>query len=1075
MTRCSQCGGQNPSEARFCSACGTALDAPSDEAERKQVTVLFSDLSGYTALSEKLDPEETREVMAAIFSNAAEIVGRYGGQIEKFIGDAVMAIFGIPDAHEDDPSRAVHAALELHRAVAVRAPELQQRLGVDLALHSGINTGVVVTGDLFFDRGAAGPLGDTVNTAARLMELAGPGEICLGPETRRFVETTFELEDMGVKSLKGKAEPLPVFRLTGRAPVHDGRPRRRGQFIGRQEEIGVLLGAVDRLLDGESGAVAVCGGPGTGKTRLLEELRERVGKEVRWIEGRAYPYTKNIPFFVLTNLLSWNWRILESDPPAAVQSKVREGLSRLLERIDTVLPVIAKLYGFEVEGAAFIDRESFRQRLFDTMSQLLGALARERPTVVCLQDLQWADASSMDLVRRLFSAPPASVLYVCNYRPGPALNDVAREITLREFSSRHSIQLVSSLLEDQAPPQALIGFVEAQAEGNPFFIEELVNALVESGALVRRDGGWSLERGPEAVTIPSTIRGLIASRIDGLDEGCRRVLRRAAVLGREFIPNVLDRVLDGEPALEDCLQTLVAADLLRVKRRQPEWLYAFKHTLTQEVAYMGLLRSERTELHARAARAIEDLLRDRLPEFVETLAFHFVRGGVTGKAVHYLVEAGRKATSRYALDEAASHLRQAYDLLADRERSDKENVALVELLLEWSQVLYYQDHIDEMTTRLLEHESVAEGIEDDELRGMYVCWLGETLFFNHDLIGSMEKLDRAQRIGMAADSDRVVAYANAWKTYPLWFMGREAEGLEAGEIVLPLAARFPDDHYLFFIGQAGAAGAAGASGDLRRQRSIGERLVEFAERSGNARAAVAGLCCISSSQALQYNFDEAVETARKAKSRAVDPFYLAWATFYEALGLSWGGRVAESRVAIDELKTNGSCFWTILVRPLDALTMMGEGRLSEGTAQLMKELERLEQTGSRFMECFCRTVIARLYTDIACREVSWNVGTVLRNPGFVVRHAWGAGRKARSWLENYLKFLDEGEISIPTGFICMDMARLEYYQGHRQQAREYLVRSLKLFEAQGAMTGIEKSRPLAARLGVDVGATLQSA
>jgi len=1075
MTDCEQCGGSNPPQARFCSACGHPLLSQSDDAERKQVTVLFSDVSGYTSLSEKLDPEDAREVMAGIFAGAADIVDRYDGQVEKFIGDAIMAVFGVTEAHEDDPARAVRAALEVHQLVAEHAPDLERRIGATIAMHSGINTGEVVTGDLYFDRGTAGPLGDTINVAARLMDLAGPGEIYIGAETRRAVEATFDVEDLGPKPLPGKDQPVLVARIVGRAPGQQKPRRWRGRFVGRQEEIGVLLGAVEHLLDGEGGAVAVCGGAGTGKTRLFAELKRRAGRDVRWVEGRAYPYTENIPFFIVSDLLNWNWQIRESDSPAMVQSKVRRGLALVSEVPEKDLPVIAKLYGFEVEGAAIIDREAYRQRLFDTLSRLLGALARERPTVVCLQDLHCADASSMRLIRRLLAEPPGSVLFLCNFRPGPELSDVAREIALAEFSPRQTLQLVTSLLDDQVPPGDLVRFIDSQAEGNPFFIEELVSSLEESGRLVREDGRWTLRDGEEAVTIPSTIRGLIAARIDALDDESRRVLRIASVLGREFQPDVLSRLLDREIDLESSLEKLVSADLIRRKDRQLERLYAFKHTLTQEVAYAGLLRTERTDLHGRAAGAIEELLRDRLPEFVETLAFHFVRGGVTGKAVHYLVEAGRKATSRYALDEAVSHLRQAYDLLADRDRSDEEDVALVELLLEWGQVLYYQDRIDEMTTRLLEHESVAEGIEDDELRGMYVGWLGETLFFNHDLSGSIEKLDRAQRIGMAAGSDRVIAYANAWKTYPLWFMGREREGMEAGDIALPLAARFPDDHYLFFVGQAGAAGAAAASGDLRRQRSIGERLVAFAERSGNARAAVAGLCCISSSQVLQYNFDGAVETARQAKSRAVDPFYLAWATFYEALGLSWGERFAESRVAIDELKTNGSCFWQILVRPLDALTLMGEGRLSEGAAELMKELERLERTGSRFMECFCRTVMARLYTDIACRELSWNLGDVIRNPGFVARYALGADRKARAWLEDYLKFLDQGEISIPTGFICMDMARLQYHQGHLESAREYLVRSIRLFEAQGALSGIDKSRPLATRLGIDIEATLSGA
>lgn len=1064
MTHCTQCGGENSPEARFCSACGSVLDEHAGDAERKQVTALFSDLSGYTAMSERLDPEETREIMACIFADAAEIVAGYGGRIEKFIGDAIMVLFGVPDAHEDDPTRAVRAALDFHASVAARAPDLRRRIGVDVALHSGINTGVVVTGELHFDGGTAGPLGDTINTAARLMALAGPGEIVIGPETRRFVETAFEIEELGVSSLKGKAEAVPAARVIGHASGRSSQPRRRASFIGRQEEIGVLLGGIERLLDGEGGAFAVCGGAGTGKTRLVEELRARAGGDVRWIEGRAYPYAENIPYFVLTDLLNWSWRIGESDSPAELQRKVREGIAALEGRPETLLPVIAKLYGFEIEGAAFIDREAYRQRLFSAMSRLLGALARDRPTVVCLQDLQWADASSMTLIRRLFAEPPAPVLFVCNYRPGPTMDDVAREIALGEFSPRQTGQLVASLLDDQAPPDELVRFVEGQAGGNPFFVEELVNALVESEILARTEDAWSLHSRPAEIKIPSTIRGVIAARIDRLDEASRRVLRRAAVLGREFLPGVLNRLVEDEVDVEACLGQLASADLIRVKSRQPERMYAFKHMLTQEVAYMGLLRTERVALHAKAARVMEMMLADRLPEFVETLALHFTRGRVDGKAVHYLIEAGRKATARYALDEAGSHLRQAYDLLVDRPRTADEDRALVELLVEWTLVVFYQNHLEEMLARLQEYEPVAERLDDRELQGMYAGWLGLALFLNDNLEGSLEKLEQAYRTGLSSGSDRVIAYANSWKTYTLWFLGREAEALEAGDIARPLAARYPDDHYLCFSGPAAAAGANAAIGEFQKTRALGESLVDYAEVTGNTRAAVAGYSSISLSLAMQYDFDGAAEVGQVAKARAIDPFYRAWATFYEALGLAWGGRVEESRVAVDELQSYGGRFWTTLARPLDGLTMLGEGRLSEGVALLLQHLDYVRLIQSKWLESFARILLGSVFTDIACRDMPLELTTVLRNPGFVLRHAIGAGATARRWLESVIRYSEEHEVKASLGVAHFHLARLDHHQGDLDGAKRHLAAAVEIFDRQGAIKAIEITAPLAKKL-----------
>ncbi|HUI27141.1 MAG TPA: adenylate/guanylate cyclase domain-containing protein, partial [Candidatus Kryptonia bacterium] len=304
MGRCDACGADNGVEARFCSQCGANLGPASVtaataarvavDAERKQVTVLFSDLSGYTALSERLDPEEIREIMAAIFGRAAEIIGRYAGHIDKFIGDAVMALFGVPAAHEDDPVRAVRAALELHEAVRLIAPAVEARSGTPIALHSGVNTGLVLTGQLQFGQGTAGPLGDTINLAARLMNAAPSGEIWVGPETRRLIGRTCKLEELGARQFKGKTEPVTVARVLGTLSRSAQASHFRGAFVGREAELGTLLGAAEKMRGGTASVFGICGDAGTGKTRLVDEFRSKVGDDVQWLEGRAYPYAQNI-------------------------------------------------------------------------------------------------------------------------------------------------------------------------------------------------------------------------------------------------------------------------------------------------------------------------------------------------------------------------------------------------------------------------------------------------------------------------------------------------------------------------------------------------------------------------------------------------------------------------------------------------------------------------------------------------------------------------------------------------------------------------------------------------------------
>jgi class 3 adenylate cyclase len=665
--RCASCGAGNAPCARFCNQCGAALVSAGGvgtalEAERKQVTVLFSDLTGYTTLSERLDPEETREIMGRIFSRAAEVVGRYGGRIEKFIGDAIMAIFGVPQAHEDDPVRAIRAALELHEAVEGLRPEVQRRAGAAIALHSGINTGLVVTGELRFDRGTAGPLGDTINVAARLMAMAGTGEIWIGPETRQLVGGAFDLDDLGPREIKGKAGLLPVARVRGASARPTGLPAFRGAFVGRHEEMGILVGAVERVRDGHPAVIGICGDAGTGKTRLVQELRARAGEDVQWLEGRAYPYAENIPLFPLIDLLNRAWGIDEADRPATVRDKLLAGVAALDGSSPDVLPVIAHLYDVALTDGPPVEREAFPGLLLDAVRRLLHGVVRRAPTVICFQDLHWADASTTALLRDLTAGFDVPALLLSNYRPGYTAPPGTRVLDLRELSPRQTLELVRSLLAGE-PPEGLVRFVEARSDGNPFYLEEVLHSLVETHTLARRDGSWTLVRPLTEAGVPSTIRGVIAARIDRLDERRRRVLRDAAVVGRQFLYAVVAEITREGDALAPSLAELETADLIRTRNRDPELEYVFKHALTQEVAYDGLLKTERQALHERTARAMERLLRDRLPEFVETLAHHYARGGVVDKAVHYLVEAGRKCVARYAIDDADAHYRQAYALL----------------------------------------------------------------------------------------------------------------------------------------------------------------------------------------------------------------------------------------------------------------------------------------------------------------------------------------------------------------------------------------------------------------------------
>ena len=1055
---CSACGASNPAQARFCNQCTSPLGAASSSslahAERKQVTVLFSDLSGFTALTERLDPEETREIMSRVFGHAADIVARYDGRIEKFIGDAIMAIFGVPVAHEDDPVRAVRAALELHEAVAAMSPEIQARTGAPIALHSGVNTGLVVTGELKFDHGTVGPLGDTINLAARLMNAAPSGEVWVGRETRDLVGRVFELEDLGTREFKGKAQPVVATRVLGTSLRASQASHFRGDFIGRHAELGALLGAAERMRGGAPSVFGICGDAGTGKSRLIGELRGKVGTDVQWLEGRAYPYAQNIPYAPIIDLLSRSWTIEERDSPALVRAKIESGLATLLASPDEVLPLILHLYHLEQSTGVVIEREAFQDQLLDAVQQLLTALARRAPTVICFQDLHWSDASTATLLRGLCNDLHIPVLIVINYRPGFTPGASAQVLDLHEFSARQAAELVASLLKTE-PPAALTRFVVERSDGNPFYIEEVINTLIETGVLRRAELGWDLTRALADAGVPATVRGVIAARIDRLDEPRRRVLRDAAVVGREFLYSIVVQLTQDTDQLAPSLAQLQAADLIRERRAEPDLEYIFKHALTQEVAYDGLLKSERQKLHARVAQAMEVLLADRIPEFVETLAYHFQRGGVTDKAIQYLGESGKKCVARYALAEATSHFRSAYALIAEGDRSPQQCRVLADLLVAWSQVHYYDGTIGEWLRLLEKHLADAERCGDAAVLSMYLGWLGNARIFHGDARGSLESIERALEISRTTTSKSMavaVAHALTWRTYTMLFLGRVDDAIRSAEAVVQCDREIRDDPYPHFKSQAGLARALAYSGDLHRAREIAEKLVVFGRSSGSRRAESKAHEGLSLFWLLNLDFERAQLAAQAGIDASGDPTFASACALARATALGADLRFEAAAEVADEylpdLLRNEDHWVGQPMRAARICADFGSGRLSKGMRDMLAVTRDARARGYAEALFFYEVYLALTYVSIARVDVRPSLRAIVFNPWFVVTQAPFAARKAGILIERLRAEADSRGVRGFLGLIDLAEGRLLAHQGKKARARATLERiRLRLREA----------------------------
>jgi class 3 adenylate cyclase/tetratricopeptide (TPR) repeat protein len=693
---CPLCGATNPPENKFCGQCAAPLEKPAQprfaapesytpkhlaerilisrsalEGERKQVTVLFVDVSGFTSLSERLDPEDVHRLMTRAFELMLAEVHRYEGTVNQFLGDGIMALFGAPIAHEDHARRAVHAALGICAAVEGYRAELQRSQGMDFHVRQGLNTGLVVVGSIGSDlRMDYTAVGDTTNVAARLQQAADRGRVLVSEATYRLVEGYFHTRPLGHMALKGKAEPVRAWEVVSaraaRTRLDVEAERGLTPYVGRARELRLLQECFERTRSGQGQVAFVVGEPGIGKSRLLYEFRRWLGDQATWLEGRCISFGRSIALHPVIDMMKRNFRIEEDDDAATIAAKVEQGVLLLGEDLRPLVPYMRYLLSVDPGDPAVLamDPQQRRAEIFDGLRQLLVRAAEVRPQVMVIEDLHWIDeASERSLLYSADSIPGCRVLQILTYRPGYTHPFGERtyhtRIALTTLSSEDSVRMAQALLAAQSLPDELKSLIVSKAEGNPFFVEEVVKSLQELGA-IRRDGErYVLARPLEEIIVPDVIQDVIMARIDRLEEAPKKTLQLASVIGREFTRRLLDRIADIRGQTEGFLRELKAIELIYEKTLFPELAYMFKHALTHEVAYNSLLVQRRRGLHRLIGLAIEELYADRLSEHYEVLAHHFSRAEDSGKALDYLLKSAEKAAKAFASREALALYEQA--------------------------------------------------------------------------------------------------------------------------------------------------------------------------------------------------------------------------------------------------------------------------------------------------------------------------------------------------------------------------------------------------------------------------------
>jgi ABC-type oligopeptide transport system substrate-binding subunit/class 3 adenylate cyclase len=667
--------------------------------ERKVVTALFADVVGSTALGELLEPEDVKLVVGDAVARIVGEVEALGGHVKDLAGDGVLAFFGAPTTREDDAERAVRAALRIVAEMDDYARDVRRGWGVEgFGVRVGAATGSVVLGEIGGGaRVEYAAFGDTVNLAARLQGAADPGVVLVDDATHRAIEALFEWDDPRPLELKGKSENVQAWPVRR---VRAGRGRLRGlpgietRLVGRARELGVGREAVESLRAGGGGILVVSGEPGIGKSRLLAELRTDADRHgIRWLEGRCISYGESLPYWPFRDLLRTEWIGAGADD---AELRVRIGLRRRLdqlfsERADELYPYLGSLLDLALEPdaaarTAQLSPEALQWRTFEVVGELLARFADAAPLVVAIEDLHWSDATSVALLEQLLGlAERSPVLLILSLRPERdhaawALREHAareyphllRQLDLGPLGDADG-ELLSALVGSETLPVTLERRLLDAAEGNPFYLEELVRSLIDVGALSReQDGGWRFAHEAE-IEVPQTVEKVILARLDRLSPASRSVVTAASALGRRFALALLEGVL-GAPA-DESLHELQRLGLIEQGRRWPQPEYRFRHALIQETAYRTLLGPARAQLHQHAAEWLEERYAERDAEVLGLLAHHWLAAENEDKASDYLLRAGDKARQEYALDEAIGHYRALLPLL--ERRGERQAIALV--------------------------------------------------------------------------------------------------------------------------------------------------------------------------------------------------------------------------------------------------------------------------------------------------------------------------------------------------------------------------------------------------------------